>query len=371
MEKARAPVTASWKAEVTTMTERVSSADRKEETRDDSLQRMLEAATGQVQPGQADIHQPSTAPARLYRLIDPSVDKSRALPRDALAGAIMTDAPSPFKSKSSQLTPSRPIAPDACGLIKHPFLVPEPAKRLYLQPVDAATLTPQTLAQEVLAEIERTPESRLDAYPFCAWVISRAPLPRIMAHLQGQRVIRRSGSPKPALLRYQDPRVFERLVEILSPEQLNHLLGPIEAWWYIDHRRQLRGIEMTPLPHPLPRTALGTHQWQALKRLGMVNRGMQRWRGLKRNDLWDVTPQEMDAALAEAERQGLTDEMDQLAFAQHALLVPGFYRHPAIQSALPGRQMPAGDDVSFCQAMKRLSAHDWYRIQHDREHRSS
>ncbi|MBR9771397.1 MAG: DUF4123 domain-containing protein [Gammaproteobacteria bacterium] len=279
---------------------------------------------------------------RLYRLVDPDGSPGRGLGDSARRD---------------------------CGQIKHPFVAQKPEQRLYLQSVGLAgqALTDRLAAEleaEVSQEIERTPDSHLDPVPFCAWVYSRASLPHIVNHLYQQRVIRSTG-PKPALFRYQDPRVFERLLEILLPQQLNHLLGPIDAWWFLDHQRQLQGVQMPPLSTPLPRTSLAPHQWQAVKRIGQVNACLEGWRRLKRADKRHVTPAEMDELLVKAEAHGLKDAKDQRLFVTHGLLTPGFYRHPAIQRLLPS----GGETEPFTLAIRRISDPDWDSIKHDLEHR--
>ncbi|MGQ7247437.1 DUF4123 domain-containing protein [Halomonas sp. V046] len=295
---------------------------------DTSIRRMIEAIqTLDAEDG-----------GRLYRLVDPADSTDWGLPE---------------------------AARKHCGLIKHPFLAHGPERRLYLQPLSLAKeALYEGLASEIKREVERTPVSRRDAVPFCGWVYSRAPLEHITAHLYQQRVIR-TARRKPALLRYQDPRVFERLTEILLPGQLNQLLGPLEGWWYIDHRRHITGCVMPPPTHLLPYTLLSSSQRQAVMRIGRGNACMDHWRHLQRDDLWEVSPTQIDERLMEAERYGLVDETDQIVFVVQSLLIPGFDRHPTIQRLLPS----GGEPEPFSQAIKRLNARDWHMIQHDLEHR--
>jgi hypothetical protein len=46
-----------------------------------------------------------------------------------------------------------------------------------------------------------------------------------------------------AMLRFFDPRIFEGLMDVLSPEQLTAFLAPAEKWWYVDRAGKLVSVE--------------------------------------------------------------------------------------------------------------------------------
>ena len=46
-----------------------------------------------------------------------------------------------------------------------------------------------------------------------------------------------------AMLRFFDPRIFEGLMNVLSPEQLATFLAPAEKWWYVDRAGKLVSVE--------------------------------------------------------------------------------------------------------------------------------
>jgi hypothetical protein len=46
-----------------------------------------------------------------------------------------------------------------------------------------------------------------------------------------------------AMLRFFDPRIFEGLMNVLSPEQLATFLVPAEKWWYVDRAGKLISVE--------------------------------------------------------------------------------------------------------------------------------
>jgi hypothetical protein len=46
-----------------------------------------------------------------------------------------------------------------------------------------------------------------------------------------------------AMLRFFDPRIFEGLMKVLSPEQLTTFLAPAEKWWYVDRAGKLVNVD--------------------------------------------------------------------------------------------------------------------------------
>jgi hypothetical protein len=46
-----------------------------------------------------------------------------------------------------------------------------------------------------------------------------------------------------AMLRFFDPRTFEGLMTVLSPEQLTTFLAPAERWWYIDRTGKIVSVD--------------------------------------------------------------------------------------------------------------------------------
>jgi hypothetical protein len=70
------------------------------------------------------------------------------------------------------------------------------------------------------------------------------------------------------LMRFFDARVFEALVQVLSPEQHTAWLSPASHWWYVDRLSQLQAHEGAPGVHevdPLKQMLrLDTQQFAAL-----------------------------------------------------------------------------------------------------------
>jgi hypothetical protein len=62
--------------------------------------------------------------------------------------------------------------------------------------------------------------------------------------LTGRLDVRISEDMK-AMLRFFDPRTFEGLMKVLSPEQLATFLAPAERWWYVDRAGKLVSVDAT------------------------------------------------------------------------------------------------------------------------------
>lgn len=190
----------------------------------------------------------------------------------------------------------------------------------------------------------------------CAWLtvegsaVSKDLRTDVGSHLEQAALLRASGQGW-SLFRFYDPRVMERLPEILDSRQLGSLLGPVSSWVLI--RRDGRCSALTFPEHddsePLQ---LDARQVSRLGRLGWVNQLLsqaQAW-GLK-----DVTglPDKLDAALARAQSAGLGTARDCMVFATCALtLHRDFDEHPFFASAIERTRV---DGLSFASQVAAIS----------------
>ncbi len=75
-------------------------------------------------------------------------------------------------------------------------------------------------------------------------VLLASPLPR---HELARRLTERLDVALPEnvtiTLRFFDPRIFEQLVQVFSPEQRAAFLGVAHDWWFVDRRGQLRHVD--------------------------------------------------------------------------------------------------------------------------------
>lgn len=199
-------------------------------------------------------------------------------------------------------------------------------------------------------------------FPFFSALIqsSAAPL-RIQRHLARQLTRRRAGSVD--LLRPFDPRVFRHLNWLLTTEQMDALLGPIEAWawrepygiWRQTYRRQ---VSKTLAPR------LHDSQWASYARFGMLNSLIAR--------LHDVAPhlnvdasraRELDGFLELAERvHHLGNLEDRRLFAEQAIRYhPRIHTHAALRERLQKAAARQTSYVRACADLGEMAMHQLVR----------
>lgn len=173
----------------------------------------------------------------------------------------------------------------------------------------------------------------------------------LQAHPQGGR----------ALLRVQDPGVFDVLWGQMRPAQHAALLGLVRQWIYIDRwqRTVVASVEATARDSSMG-LVLGTDQWSRLDTIGALNRA---WRRLPADHGVDAQAlHAVLAALGRAIAHGMTDERDWDAYAWRAFTVdPEFDRHPDISSLLHGR----APDTGFARLVADVSDAQWDVIRSD------
>lgn len=104
---------------------------------------------------------------------------------------------------------------------------------------------------------------------FCTLLACDDP-PRLRGHLRHLMGLWRPGRGR-VLLRVHDPRVFRHLRWLLKPEQMAHVMGPVQAWTWHEPlggtwRTHLRPEDKAPFG-----LMLGPGQWQQLSQVGVLN----------------------------------------------------------------------------------------------------
>ena len=163
---------------------------------------------------------------------------------------------------------------------------------------------------------------------------------------------------KPALFRYYDARVLQQLTWMLTVVQLNELLGPIErlAYWV---GGEWHALDNTGEKQPGPRIDA-----QRIARIGAINEIVGDADRPGREVLLE-TSCGAEAALIRAEKHGLTDEDDRIAFARHVVSVhPRLDAHPTVAALLKS----AEKGNPYRDAAALLSDGDWQRIVQELEH---
>lgn len=243
--------------------------------------------------------------------------------------------------------------------------------RPYLLELDLSTPAGvDVLAQSVRAAFEdRRPESMAAGLGqrVGGWLASHASLDEVAAHWS-RLVLQRDVSGRACVLRFYDSRALALLWTVLSQVQQQTMLGPVRAWHVLDAGAR-------PSVHLASSNAranfmLSAAQWQEIHRHGLINRALALHARACNRQLEPGEIETAIAAAARAERYGLIDRDDQVAFIGHALAWhPQFDQHPKVLQLL-GRR--ATDDF-YTAEIGQLSANEieeirqgsWYVHQGD------
>lgn len=145
------------------------------------------------------------------------------------------------------------------------------------------------------------------------WLVTDAAPDLLRQHLECQMV-----QPDPdgqrRLLRYFDPTILDQIIHVLDAAQLRALMGPIEAWGYLDVDRRFQMLER---PAPMSRgTQLRREQWAALTRAHEVNSIRRAWQPMRYGEpLPDDHYRHITTWQTIADEYALEDVSDRVAFA--------------------------------------------------------
>lgn len=148
---------------------------------------------------------------------------------------------------------------------------------------------------------------------------------------------------KPFYFRYFDPRVMAQLGNILSPIQRRSLIHPARGWLFLHPTGHMHALELgEEAPSRSEPFSMSREQLSALHRVPWLQQlrvHSRQWDGM-------VAPgnQQLDLALAQAQRDGLTSQEDCLVHATCSFLIgPSFGLHAYVSALLdeakgkPGR----------------------------------
>jgi hypothetical protein len=228
------------------------------------------------------------------------------------------------------------------------------AHRPYLLELDLSTPAGvDALAQSVRVAVEdRRPESMAEGLGqrVGGWLASHASLEEVAAHWS-RLVLQRDVSGRACVLRFYDSRALALLWTVLSQAQQQIMLGPVRAWHVLDAGAK-PSVHLASSEARADNLMLSPAQWQEIHRHGLVNRALAlHARACSRQP----EPGEIEAAVAaaaRAERYGLTDRDDRVAFISHALAWhPQFDLHPKVLQLLG----PRATDDFYTAEIGRLS----------------
>ncbi|QAU24428.1 DUF4123 domain-containing protein [Dyella sp. M7H15-1] len=246
--------------------------------------------------------------------------------------------PDPWSSARFVLINAAQIEP-ACWEDFHPTRV-VPASHQHQASLFPALLDAQTWDEAQRAHLRERAHAweRQEGTPYAvAWMSAAGPASSIVTHLVHRMSVRHADG-REDVLRYYDPWVFRHLRGwLLTPEQMDSLLGPIQAW----HWREPDGTWHThtrncvaPSLRPLRLTA---EQWPSLRRMAELQFALTTLARLDPLLAWQPdTAKRIDALLGEAKaRHGMHDRADRLLYAlQAARFHPSIHTHPLLRQRL-------------------------------------
>lgn len=244
------------------------------------------------------------------------------------------------------------------------------AHRPYLLELDLSTPAGvDALAQSVrVAFDDRRPESMAEGLGqrVGGWLASHASLEEVAAHWS-RLVLQRDVSGRACVLRFYDSRALALLWTVLSQAQQQIMLGPVRAWHLLDASAK-PSVHLASPDARADNLMLSPAQWHEIHRHGLVNRALALHAQASGRQ---PEPDEIEtavAAAARAERYGLTDRDDRVAFVSHALAWhPEFDSHPKVLQLL-GRR--ATDDF-YTAEIGRLSPDEIDEIRQGSWHQRS
>ncbi|MGM0953442.1 MAG: DUF4123 domain-containing protein [Pseudomonadota bacterium] len=162
--------------------------------------------------------------------------------------------------------------------------------------------------------------------------------------------------------RFFDPRVMTHLRWVLTPDQLQSLLGKIERWEFLDMSSHWVSLSHTPKESRCLRLMLDKKQHERLADLPAIRTCLQEWRSHDPSAPSD--DQQAGARVAQslerARDLGLQDDYDQMTLALQALLIhPDIGQHPDVSKAIA----MARGDATYQTVTANWSQARWETIQ--------
>lgn len=182
---------------------------------------------------------------------------------------------------------------------------------------------------------------------------------QLVAHLTKRMVVQRPDG-EGDVLRFYDPFVFRHLSWLLTSEQLDSLLGPIDCWHWSDgawhaHCRSAQQASLRPL-------RLTSGQWPTLMRMADINRALLQIKRIAPDHPADPdTAQTLDTLLDEAwQRYRMNDRQDRVLYATQAVRIHRhIHGHPALRERL---HLVETGQLSFVAACADLDDAGLYRM---------
>jgi hypothetical protein len=246
------------------------------------------------------------------------------------------------------------------GLDLHP-VVPEPFNAqpdLFPALIDLKTLDAKQRAS--LFEHAVAWESAVDTPYFSALLVTSASTAQIVAHLARRILVKRPDGGQDAL-RFYDPFVFRHLRWLLTPGQMDSLLGPAQCWHWRAPSGEWLGQSRVATHASVPPLLLKREQWPTLMRLGDINLTLRQLARVAPNLKDDeVLAQQLDKLLDEAwVTHGMASTQDRCLYAEQAVrFLPRIHTHPQLRQRLDQVRTGAMSYVRACADLHATVLHE-------------
>lgn len=218
----------------------------------------------------------------------------------------------------------------------------------------------EILEQSIDISLEQNTDATCQVRAVGGWLFCRDRSQERVAHWLDQAIVVRVHNAPNALLRLWDPRVIGHLARILTQGQLADLLGPIDAWAWIDRAGRLQLLRKPMMSgkapgHGLP-LLLSAEQDAAFDRVEDINMLLKTLSKLGHK----IAPErdfELDQLLFTAQSKGHRALPDKLAYCLHALLVSNtFDAIPAVRQAIAAAHEQG---LGLCAALEGFNDAYW------------
>jgi Domain of unknown function (DUF4123) len=106
--------------------------------------------------------------------------------------------------------------------------------------------------------------------PMLLWLVSDVPMSELASHLRALISADLPGAPN-ALLRFYDPRVFHKLMQVLDADQKSLFFTNVQQWWawHKPSDKRLTHIASAAAVQPVEKIVLSVLQMQALNQMDL------------------------------------------------------------------------------------------------------
>lgn len=180
-----------------------------------------------------------------------------------------------------------------------------------------------------------------EGFSIGGWIFSKAPAEKVARHLASVMQQRAPNNHKPQYFRWADRRVLEWMWPVLSTDQQQALLGPIQQWWTLDRIGRWVELHSPQLKQTWRRSTsfrLTSEQWQHAERGQRVHAMVRAWQQFIAQLPEDYLAQ-ASHAVAAARKIGLSEEADVLLLGAYVLQIhPRLTQHPAVRARVTESQ---------------------------------